>query len=355
LMEQNIEDLGGLEQPVVFLVAFGSILTFLSLCGFLGACCAIRRDGSSKIDGCCADRALMIYYVGIMTLCACMLYGGVLCLMYKDKASEYVDIYWTAINEVFDQPDPDAIKGHLRDGGVICLIGMFVNLLCAHFSAKVMGYQHTARRTMLTSNMVGLVLGVLLIVLAFLPGSREMGVKDGYLPHVIGSLGILASLLSVAGFLGAFFLSPCLLATNGVLLGLLAVLMLGFGAYALANADDARALVEQQWEFVRTKIYDLCPECEVPPAVTEQESQQCCTQRAGLVVWDNMSSLGLGACILLISMCVNVFFSFYLWREVRVKRRQSNYRSERKRLKPTKRGRRRRRDEEEDISSEDDL
>ena len=263
-----MDQIRGLDQPVVLLVVFGAVLTFLSLCGFLGACCAIRRDGHTKIDGCCADRALMIYYVGIMILCACLLYGGILCLMYKEKAVEYVDAYWKAIVEVMDpelMPDPDAIKGHLKDGGIICLVGMTINMLCAHFSAKVMGYRHTARRTMLMANMVGLALGILLVVLAFLPGSREMGVKDGYLPHAIGALGILATVLAIVGWLGAYFLSPCLLVTNGVLLGLLSIGMLGLGAYALANADEAQKLVN--WEFVREKILDVCPECKRPPQV----------------------------------------------------------------------------------------
>jgi hypothetical protein len=67
LLAQSVDQIGGLDQPIILLVVFGAVLTFLSLCGFLGACCAIQRDGHSKIDGCCADRALMIYYVGILT------------------------------------------------------------------------------------------------------------------------------------------------------------------------------------------------------------------------------------------------------------------------------------------------
>lgn len=67
LLEQSVDQIRGLDQPVVLLVVFGAVLTFLSLCGFMGACCAIQRDGHTKIDGCCADRALMIYYVGILT------------------------------------------------------------------------------------------------------------------------------------------------------------------------------------------------------------------------------------------------------------------------------------------------
>lgn len=59
----------------------------------------------------------------------------------------------------------------------------------------------------MTSNLVGLALGILLVVLAFLPGSKEVGAKDGYLPHLIGSLGIVATLLAISGLLGAYFMS----------------------------------------------------------------------------------------------------------------------------------------------------
>ena len=212
--------------------------------------------------------------------------------MYKGKASEYVDVYWKAITDVLEEtpvgkPDPEAIKGHLRDGGVICLIGMVVNVLCAHLSARVMGYRHTAKRTMITSNMVALALGVLLIVLAFLPGSREVGPKDGYLPHLIGSLGIIATLLAFCGLLGAYFMSACLLSFNGVVLGMLCVAFFGIGIYAITNADQAKALVEGQLAFVKSRVYDLCPDCTLPAEGADDavrfKFDECCVKMAGLV------------------------------------------------------------------------
>mmetsp|Transcript_57590 Transcript_57590/g.141208 ORF Transcript_57590/g.141208 Transcript_57590/m.141208 type:complete len:438 (+) Transcript_57590:149-1462(+) len=385
ILDQKIENISieTLDQPFIIVIVFGSALTFLSLCGFLGACCAIRRDSEYRIEGCCADRALMIYYVGILMMCAAMLYGGMLCLMYKDKATEYVDAYWDAVMQVIDTADeigisgagsPDAeamkgqLKGHLRDGGIICFVTMGLNLLCAHFSAQVMGYKHTARRTMMMSNLVGIGLGILLVVLAFLPGSREMGVKDGYLPYAIGTLGVLATLLSVAGFLGSYFMSACLLSVNGVLLLIISILMTGFGIYAVANAPQAQELVASQWEFVREKFVDLCPTCPavpVPPA-SQDAARDCCTKQVGLIVWGNMTTIGLSACVALIVMYINVFFSFFLLRQLRKKRRERMYKAERRSLKKRRSGgsssserRRRRRTEESDgsdgVSSGDDL
>lgn len=48
-------------------------------------------------------------------VCACLLYAGVLCLMYRDKATEYVDVYWQAITDVLEgtpvgKPDPEVSR-----------------------------------------------------------------------------------------------------------------------------------------------------------------------------------------------------------------------------------------------------
>lgn len=72
-----------------------------------------------------------------------------------------------------------------------------------------------------------------------------------------------------------------------------------------------------------------------------------------------MTTLGLGCCILLMSMLVNVFFAFFLWAEIRKRRRSETYKSERGMLRPMRRMRsaRRRREDDSDgggASSGDD-
>jgi len=45
------------------------------------------------------------------------------------------------------------------------------------------------------------------IIIAFLPSIREVGVKNSWLPEVIGTLGIITLFFAFIGFYGAFRLN----------------------------------------------------------------------------------------------------------------------------------------------------
>lgn len=61
---------------------------------------------------------------------------GDACLCEQEKASEYVDAYWESIVAVLDDVDQNVIKGeikgHLKDGGIVCFCVMGLNLSECH-------------------------------------------------------------------------------------------------------------------------------------------------------------------------------------------------------------------------------
>ena len=90
----------------------------------------------------------MAYYVAVLLLCACLFYAMLLCFLFVEKAAEYVESYWDIISDIthneglaMDEVD-SLVKKHSSAAGGLCLGAIVLNLLCAHLSAKVMGYRY---------------------------------------------------------------------------------------------------------------------------------------------------------------------------------------------------------------------
>jgi hypothetical protein len=186
------EDVHGAQRPLAALLAGGAVLIVFSVFGLLGACCAVSRDHGWKM-ACCSNRLLMAYFVGVLLLAACLFFAAMLCFLFVEKAAEYVGVYWAVISQFYDSgmdiSDVNAhVKKYSKAAGGMCIGGIFLNFFCAHLSARVMGYKYTTRRTLMIINIAGFILGVVLIIIAFVPATQEVGVKGGWLPQLAGSM-----------------------------------------------------------------------------------------------------------------------------------------------------------------------
>ena len=94
---------------------------------------------------------------------------------------------------------------------------------------------------------------VALLVLAFVPATQEVGVKNGWLPQLVGSLGIFVAVLSLIGFSGAYWDSIGILAVNGCLQGVLGVIVLTVGALCLSDAKNSGDLLLPVWGLVKDR------------------------------------------------------------------------------------------------------
>jgi hypothetical protein len=208
-----------------------------------------------------------------------------------------------------------------------------------------------------------------------------VGVKNGWLPQLIGALGVFIAVMSLMGFSGAYFDSigmpflTCLVLTyyfttlsllwvvsigmlgvNGCVQSCLGITVLVFGAVCLADAKHSGKLMGPTWEVVKQRFVNVCPECDLlntsslgatgntntsgvtaytnttaatvgtgsanysassPSVDIAQDPMMCCGQRASLVVWNNLTLLGVALSTTLISIVVNALSSIYLYRTLR--------------------------------------
>ena len=133
-----------------------------------------------------------------------------------------------------------------------------------------------------------------------------------------------------------------MLGVNGCVQTCLGITVLVFGAVCLADAKNSGKLMGPTWEVVKQRFVNVCPECDLlntsntnslgftgntnTSGVTgntntsvdiAQDPMMCCGQRASLVVWNNLTLLGVALSTTLISIVVNALSSIYLYRTLR--------------------------------------
>lgn len=147
----------------------------------------------------------MVYFTIIMIISACLLYGALLCFIWSEKAAEYTTSYvrdvkdedyanvrlqWDVLQQILDGTswDPkslgNAMKKSAAAAGGFCLLAIFLNLLCAHCSAMLMGYKYTARKTVVFINLTGFVIGILswlLLLDSDLPAAQAQQLSSSHL------------------------------------------------------------------------------------------------------------------------------------------------------------------------------
>mmetsp|Transcript_46405 Transcript_46405/g.72652 ORF Transcript_46405/g.72652 Transcript_46405/m.72652 type:complete len:111 (+) Transcript_46405:462-794(+) len=106
--------------------------------------------------------------------------------------------------------------------------------------------------------------------------------------------------MSLIGFGGAYFRKTGLLFINFVVVGLLSLVLL---IAAIVALTEAKKNPENGggWMFIKANFINLCPECEL----VQDESSECCSQKARLAIWNNLTLLGVSACVTLVCLTVN--------------------------------------------------
>jgi hypothetical protein len=132
-------------------------------------------------DGCWRRRRVLYFYFSIIMLTiSCLIYGMLLCFIWSEKASDYVDTYWDILEEVLDgsMADPVALKemmyANASAAGGICLGMIILNMICVHCCAVLMGYKYTARKTVMWINAFGFLIGLSVMIIAFMPSTQEV-------------------------------------------------------------------------------------------------------------------------------------------------------------------------------------
>ena len=176
---------GHVTNAFALVIAMGSIMLCVSLGGLLGACCAgkqrFNEDGSLEVPGKWkrwSNRVLYGYFSIIMLTISCLIYGSLLCFLWADKANDYVDAYWDILEQVLDgsMADPASLKtmmhNNAKAAGGLCLGMIFINAICVHCCAILMGYKYTARKSVMWINGFGFLIGLSVMIIAFMPATQ---------------------------------------------------------------------------------------------------------------------------------------------------------------------------------------
>jgi len=309
------EAVTGIEKQFTSVVVVGVGMIKVSLFGLFGAFCAMNRDAGFH-GRCCSNRLLTAYYVFILLLCSALFYLMMLCFLFVDKATEYVDGYGEAITRIMGDNGLSveqleaSLKKNSHGAGWICLAAIVVNLVCAHCSARVMGYSYTTRCTVQTTNILTFILGLALCVVAFIPETKHVGLGNDHLPEFVGALGVIVVLVSIVGFSGACFLNMTMLCFNTIIQTILAALLLSFAVVCLVEAKKDLKDRAGTVAFIQNSGMNLCPECE---ELEGEELELCCAEKVALLAWNNLSVLGVGASVTLVFTVVNALASRYLY------------------------------------------
>ena len=135
-----------------------------------------------------------------------------------------------------------------------------------------------------------------------------------------------------------------LLIFNAACLGVISILLLGFGIFCLADSKDAQDLVKHQLHTIVDRFVNVCPRCclkeskTVTPqncpngtriansttprcckkdVLTDREFVTCCEAEAGLLVWNNLSVLGITCMIAYMAVLLNLAGSYVLFRRIK--------------------------------------
>mmetsp|Transcript_36976 Transcript_36976/g.92881 ORF Transcript_36976/g.92881 Transcript_36976/m.92881 type:complete len:249 (+) Transcript_36976:440-1186(+) len=182
---------GEITNPFALVIGMGVMFLVVSLMGLGGGMCAksIETAAEGSYTRRMATRLLLVYYVFILTICSWLLYAMFLCFLFAEKANDYVESYWGAIQLVVGDMDVKQVEEFLQEhssaGGLVCMACILLNLVCGHCSSVLMGYRYTTRKTMIVINFMTFVLGLVTTIIAFLPSTADMGVKVPIKPPVL--------------------------------------------------------------------------------------------------------------------------------------------------------------------------
>ncbi len=305
----------------LFLGAYMFVAAFFGLCG--------GWKGGGARGRCTFFLFTHIVLSGVGV--ACLVYGAAFVLLFKGGADDTVATFWVFIKDNLpeDMSQSDAVAwfhAHLSGAAAVLILAAVLLVLCIVCDSQLLGHEVTARRVVILSNAGTTVLGVLLIVAAVEGGIAHIG--GAWLPYMAAGVGAFAVVVSLLGICGVWRRpggrdrsrkcgSRRALCVYAVVLLLLLVLMLTVAVIAFTQVEDVAAFVAAHWSAIEENV--------VGHGVSESDFGKQLSQHLNLI--------GIGACILLVTLLFNTAAGVVFWRMSR-KAERSRYaeRRERRRL-----------------------
>jgi len=187
--------------------------------------------------GICAhsEKALIVFFGIILTLTLFMSFIVICAFIFTGDVDSYVNGNWQEVQGTFgdlSRSEIDAkIKSNLLAIALIALFSLVFMISSLVFTARVLGAAKTQAKIMHITNLLTLVLGVFIIVVAAITGVVNSNQRT--IAYILLFVGASIFLVSFLGYYGTKWKSHLMLGSYVVIVSILTVMLLILGIFLL--------------------------------------------------------------------------------------------------------------------------
>lgn len=276
-----------LSDPLVLVISFGSVILFIAALGMVGACCR-----SSKY--------LTMYYVALMLCVSGTIFASAFCFLFADKAAEYVDKYYECIRAItgdrFGSSKEEAqaaIGGNLNLAGGLCIACSILLIISLHASTVLAGYVMMTRRIMFWCNSITFVISAVgLGVSSYAIENNPSAIPQGSaFPAVCILFFVIIILCAVYGCCASYSKRVCVLGVQCFVCVCGVICIFAIAIAALQHNSAAQIWINEHWDQI------------------SQNFVQVDKEYVALVAWQNLSVIGIAACMVCVILGFNTWAS----------------------------------------------
>jgi len=208
--------------------------------------------------GVCAqsEKVLFAFFVTILTLTLFMIFVVICAFIFTGETSTYVDGNWQDIQTNFAGQSRSQIEATIRTNllvvacvSLFSLIFMITSLI---FTARILGAAKTQSRIMHLVNLLTLILGIFIIVVAAI--TAFINFSERYIPYILLFVGAAIFSVSFFGYYGTKWRSVFMLTTYTVIVAILTIMLLVLGIICYADKPKVATYIGDHWaEFKGTQ------------------------------------------------------------------------------------------------------
>jgi len=230
----------------------GKIVTGFGI--FLGLSLALLSF--LALYGVCAnsEKVLFAFFVTILTLTLFMIFVVIIAFIFTGETATYVDGNWQDIQTNFAGQSRAQIEASIRTNllvvacvSLFALIFMITSLI---FTARVLGAAKTQSRIMHLVNLLTLILGIFIIVVAAV--TAFINFSERYIPYILLFVGSAIFSVSFFGYYGTKWRSVFMLTTYTVIVAILTITLLVVGIICYADKPKVATYIADHWAQFKT-------------------------------------------------------------------------------------------------------
>jgi hypothetical protein len=285
------------------------IASFMMISSLLGLCTAFSYKGKYKTN--CSKCALFFHLIISFVGLACLVYASAFVLMFASDADDIIIIFWKFTSNTLpsSMTKEEAVvwfHSHLQGAAGVLIFSSVLIFVCIICDSHLLGHELTARRIVISTNIITFILGVLLIVVSFM-NVFILGHDDIILPYIAGSVGMIVLIISLIGILSvcknrSYKLSCC----YAFLMMILTIVLIVIASITFQKRAQVQSFVNENWNTIEKKLIGV-------DTITKDDFIRQLHQHFNLI--------GISSSIMICMLLLNTVASTYFWCSQRKKTR----------------------------------